>query len=500
MERSSGILLHMTSLPGKYGIGTMGQEAYRFVDFLEKSGQKIWQILPLGHTGYGDSPYQCFSAFAGNPLLIDLEKLSEQGLLTREELPEHEEFPEHEVDYGWVFHYKYELLKKAYDRFLRSDDNRLKKQYQEFCGENGWWLEDYVQFMAIKDDHQGQPWWDWEDDIRLRKSEAMMAYKQKLAKEMDFYRFLQVMFYHQWLDLKSYANEKNILIFGDLPIYVAFDSAESWGHPELFDFDENLQPRTVAGVPPDYFSETGQLWGNPIYDWKYLEKHGFQWWIDRIKANFLLYDILRIDHFRGLAAYWAVPSGEKTAIKGKWIKAPGEKMLQAVYNALGDKPIIAENLGVITPDVEELREKFGMPGMKILQFAFDSAEENDFIPHTYDKNSVVYTGTHDNNTTVGWFKHSPPEDKERMHDYFCLDDNDPAWSFIRLAWSTVADIAIAPLQDILRLDEDARMNFPGKSPGYWKWRFTRDMLTEEHIQDLKKITEVYGRKKEEGRG
>ncbi len=493
MERSSGILLHITSLPGRYGIGTMGREACHFVDFLVASGQKLWQILPLGHTGYGDSPYQCFSAFAGNPLIIDLEKLVEQQLLTPDDLPDHEHFSDDEVDYGKQFHEKYVLLEEAYKRFQEIDAPEMKQQYESFCTSNNWWLDDYAFFMALKIHYGGKAWNEWDDQIRKREPGALERYREHLADTIGFYSFLQFLFYQQWLELKTYANTNNIKIIGDLPIYVAFDSADAWANPEIFDFDENLNPRTVAGVPPDYFSETGQLWGNPIYDWEYLKEQGFRWWIDRIKANFLLYDILRIDHFRGLAAYWSVPYGEETAINGKWIDAPGEAMLRAVYDALGEKPIIAENLGVITPDVEELREQFNMPGMKILQFAFDSGEDNDFIPHTYDKNSVVYTGTHDNNTTVGWFKHSPPQDKQHMHDYFCLHENDPAWSLIRLAWSTVSNIAIAPMQDLLRLDEDARMNFPGKSPGYWKWRYRKELLTQEHVEWLRRITRVYGR-------
>ncbi len=493
MERKSGILLHVTSLPGKYGIGTMGSEARAFVDFLVASGQKLWQILPLGHTGYGDSPYQCFSAFAGNPLLIDLEKLVQESLLDRKELPENEHFPDDQVDYGKVFRYKYALLGKAYDRFLDSKGAKIKQQFETFCTGNKKWLDDYALFMALKDHHEGKPWLEWSDQIKMREADAIKRYEQHLSKEVGFYRFLQFVFYHQWLELKSYANVNKVQIIGDIPLYVALDSADAWANPELFDFDETMTPRTIAGVPPDYFSATGQLWGNPIYDWKYLEQNNFQWWIDRIQANFLLYDILRIDHFRGLAAYWAVPYGEETAINGKWIDAPGHAMLKAVYKELGEKPIIAENLGVITPDVEEMREAFNMPGMKILQFAFDSGEENEFIPHTYDKNSVVYTGTHDNNTTLGWYHESSEQDKQNVRDYFCFDDNDPAWSFIRLAWSTVSNVAIVPMQDILRLGAEARMNFPGKSPGYWKWRYTKKMITEEHVSELLRITKIYGR-------
>ncbi len=492
MERSSGILLHITSLPGKYGIGTMGREAFSFVDFLVESGQKLWQILPLGHTSYGDSPYQCFSAFAGNPLLIDLEKLLDEGLLQHTDLPDDNKFPQHEVDYGKVFNYKYTVLEKAYTNF-KKPHRENGKEFSTFCEANKTWLDDYAFFMALKGYHDGKSWQEWDIHIRQREGKAMERYHEHLQEQIEFFRFIQFLFYRQWLELKSHANLNGIRIIGDLPLYVALDSADAWANPENFDFDENLRPNTVAGVPPDYFSETGQLWGNPIYNWDRLKKEGFRWWVDRIKANFLLYDILRIDHFRGLAAYWSIPSGEETAIKGQWIKAPGQEMLQAIYDQLGSSPIIAENLGVITPDVEAMRNHFDMPGMKILQFAFDSGEENDFIPHTYQNNSVVYTGTHDNNTTLGWWHEAKEEEKQNARDYLCLNEEDPAWSFVRLAWSSVSDMAIAPLQDILRLGAEGRMNFPGKSPGYWKWRYHKEMLTPGHAEDLLKLTKTYGR-------
>jgi 4-alpha-glucanotransferase len=492
-ERSSGILLHITSLPGKYGIGTMGREAYEFVDFLVESGQKLWQILPLGHTGYGDSPYQCFSAFAGNPLLIDLEKLVEQGLLSSEDLPQ-ESFDEGSVDFGAVFNYKYPLLKKAYTNFVRQNNKFRHTQFENFYSRNEQWLDDYAFFMAVKIQQKGKAWTEWDRQIKFREPEAINRYSEELADEINFYRFVQFLFYRQWLELKSYANLNDIKIFGDIPLYVAFDSADAWANPELFEFDKELNPIHVAGVPPDYFSETGQLWGNPIYDWDYLEEQGFQWWIERIRASFLLYDILRIDHFRGLAAYWAVPFGEKTAMKGEWVRAKGREMLEAVVDALGGVQIIAEDLGVITPDVVELRDDFGMPGMKILQFAFDSGEENEFIPHTYEKNTVVYTGTHDNDTTLGRFQEANEADKQMMRDYFHINENDPAWSFIRLAWSTVSNMALAPLQDVLRLDTNARMNFPGKASGYWRWRYKKGELTSQHAEDLMKLTRIFGRR------
>lgn len=492
-KRSSGILLHITSLPGKYGIGTLGREAYNFVDFLVESGQKIWQILPLGHTGYGDSPYQCYSAFAGNPLLIDVEKLVEEDLLQKEDLPENIYFDEDNVDYGKVHDNHYPLLKKVYQNH-KSQNNILREiRFENFCNSNALWLEDYAFFMALKKHFKGVAWTDWEADIKLKKQDSLNYYREQLADDINYYRFIQFLFYKQWLELKSYANLNDVKIIGDIPLYVAFDSSDAWANPDIFDFDERMNPINVAGVPPDYFSATGQLWGNPIYNWRRLKETGFQWWIDRVAANFTLYDILRIDHFRGLAAYWAVPFGEKTAINGRWIEAPGGEMLQAVYDALGELPIIAEDLGVITPDVVELRNRFGMPGMKILQFAFDSGEENDFMPHTFDKNCVVYTGTHDNDTTLGQYIQSSEADKKFMHEYFHVDEKDPAGSFIKLAWSTVGNIAIAPMQDVFRLDSQARMNFPGKASGYWKWRYTKGMITQKHADELRKLTKLYGR-------
>ncbi len=492
-KRSSGILLHITSLPGKYGIGNMGREAYDFVDFLVKSGQKIWQILPLGHTGYGDSPYQCYSAFAGNPLLINLERLTEEGLLKKSDLPDNIYFDDENVDYGKVHEIKYPLLHQAYENHM-SQKNKLRNiRFESFCRKNQKWLEDYAFFMALKKHFKGIAWTEWEHDIKMKKDDSMNYYREHLKNDINYFRFIQYLFYSQWLELKAYANLNEISIIGDIPLYVAFDSSDAWANPEIFDFDEHMNPVKVAGVPPDYFSETGQLWGNPLYNWEKLREDNYQWWIDRIEANFTLYDILRIDHFRGLAAFWAVAFGEKTAINGSWIEAPGSEMLQSVFDALGPLPIIAEDLGVITPDVVELRDRFGLPGMKILQFAFDSGEENDFMPHTYNKNCAVYTGTHDNDTTLGQFIQSQQTDLELMQNYFHVEKKDPAWSFIKLAWSTVGNVAIAPLQDVLRLGTEARMNFPGKASGYWKWRFTKNMLTEKHEDELLKITRLYGR-------
>ena len=491
-ERSSGILLHITSLPGKYGIGTMGEEAYRFIDFLIESQQKVWQILPLGHTGFGDSPYQCFSAFAGNPLIIDLERLVWEGYLHQHDLPETTGFSHDEAEFAKVNEYLYPLLSKAYTQF-KTRFGVDKYKYEAFCRQNKYWLEDYALFMALKKHFNNKSWNNWTSDIKLRKPEALEKYKIELKDQIGFYKFIQFVFYKQWAEIKSYANINGISVIGDIPLYVAFDSADAWANPEIFEFDEDMNPVNVAGVPPDYFSETGQLWGNPIYNWDYLQQTEFHWWIERIKANFKLYDVLRIDHFRGLAAYWAVPYGEKTAIKGEWVNAPGFELFETILEKLGDLPIIAEDLGVITPDVEQLRDGFEFPGMKILQFAFDMSEENCFLPHTFNSNCIVYTGTHDNDTTLGRYNESSPEEKKMMQEYFNIDHSDPAWSFIRLAWSTVAYMAIVPMQDILRLDTQARMNFPGKPSGYWKWRYKKGDLKAEHAAFLRSITKLFGR-------
>ena len=492
MERSSGILLHITSLPGKYGIGSMGKEAYQFVDFLIESGQKIWQILPLGHTGYGNSPYQCFSAFAGNPLLIDIDTLVDDGLLNINDIPQ-KDFPNHKVDYNAVVDFMYPLLGKAYNNFANNKSPVLKRKFEKFCFKNSFWLEDYAFFMALKNRHNGEPWTNWEHKIKTRDHNTLNHFRHELKDEIEYYRFIQFLFFKQWLQLKSYANRNDIKIFGDLPIYVAFDSSDAWANPDIFEFDENMNPINVAGVPPDYFSETGQLWGNPLYNWERLKETGFKWWLERIGQNFTLYDILRIDHFRGLAAYWSVPYGEENAINGRWAPAPGLQLLNTVFDTFGDAPIVAEDLGVITPDVVELREGFNLPGMKILQFAFDTAEENNFLPHTYTQNFVVYTGTHDNDTTLGHYKKSKEEEKQMMRDYFNIDESDVCRSYIKLAWSTVANTAIAPLQDLLRLDTEARMNFPGVPSGYWEWRYEKNMLTKEHADELYDITKLYGR-------
>ncbi|NPV38444.1 MAG: 4-alpha-glucanotransferase [Brevinematales bacterium] len=493
--RSSGVLLHITSLPNRYGIGSMGKEAYRFVDFLVSARQKLWQVFPLGPTGFGDSPYQCFSAFAGNPLLIDLELLVEQGLLSKKDLEGAPVFPEDKVDYGAVIHFKFPLLRKAYENFVVKAEKQplLKEKFERFCERHKNWLDDFALFMALKEEFGGRSWLEWEKDVRFRKPETIKAYSLKLADKIVFQKFRQYLFFDQWHDLRAYANKNGVQIVGDIPIFVAMDSADVWAHPELFYFDPELKPTKVAGVPPDYFSATGQLWGNPLYYWPEHEKTNFQWWISRIESMMELVDIIRIDHFRGFAGYWAIPYGEKTAINGQWEKAPGMALFTAVEKALGKLPIIAEDLGVITPDVVELRDHFQFPGMKVLQFAFDSNEENDHLPHQMVPNSVIYTGTHDNDTCRGWFEKAKPSDQQYALEYLKSNGKEVWWDFIQAAWASVARIAIAPMQDILGLGSSARMNFPGVASGNWQWRMKSSDLKPALARRLAHLTRIYGR-------
>ncbi len=493
LQRSSGILLHITSLPGKYGIGTFADEAYKFVDFLISARQKVWQLLPLGHTGYGDSPYQCYSAFAGNPMMIGLELLQQKSYLKESDLEINQEFDDASVEYDKVYAHKMPLLTKAAETFLSQAKLADQTRFEIFCEENDYWLNDYATFVAIKQKHEGKPWWEWEEGLRMRRDDAMEKISFELSAAIQVLKVIQFFFYTQWIDLRSYANRNGIKIIGDIPLYIAHDSADAWCHHKNFWFDEERNPVRVAGVPPDYFSETGQLWGNPLYDWEYMQQDEFKWWIERVKANFVLYDYLRIDHFRGLAAYWAVPFGETTAIKGEWLPAPGKALLETIMEKLGELPIIAEDLGVITPDVIELRDGFNFPGMKILQFAFDSGEENDFLPHTYPRHCIVYTGTHDNDTSLGWFVASKEKDRQALSDYYHPDEREISWSFIKLAASSVADLAIVPLQDVLKLGSEARMNTPGTASGNWKWRFKSGELKDDYALRLKRIGKTFGR-------
>ena len=494
-ERSSGILFHPTSLPGKYGIGTLGKEAYAFIDFLKKSRQKLWQIFPLGPTGYGDSPYQSFSSFAGNPYLIDFDLLIEAHLLSEEDLRDvffgdNEEY----IDYGAIYNQKYPLLRKAYENFKSSDNHEMKENLEHFKRENASWLNDYSLYISLKNHFNGLPWNEWAHDIKNREHGAMEHYRNELADDIEYHNFIQFLFFKQWGDVKRYANENGIKIIGDIPIFVAADSSDAWANPEIFLFDEERKPVKVAGVPPDYFSATGQLWGNPLYNWQKLKETNYSWWVERVRANLSTCDIIRIDHFRGFEAYWAVPYGDDTAINGQWEPGPGIDLFNAIKSQLGELPIIAEDLGLMTQGVIDLREATGFPGMKILGFAFDSGEENDYLPHTYTKNCVVYTGTHDNDTLIGWFQKAKEEDRQFARDYLnSRSDDEIHWDAIRGAWSSVASMAISPVQYFLGLGSEARINTPGVAAGNWQWRLRHGVLTDELAERIAKLTRVYSR-------
>jgi len=504
-SRSSGILLHPTSLPGRFGIGDLGSEAYRFADFLADTKQRLWQVLPLGPIGYGNSAYQCHSVFAGNPLLISLDTLSDEGMLQAADLANVPHFPEHSVDFDAVRDFKCPLLQKSFQAFEEKASAGQRAEFESFCNDKALWLDGFALYTALKGAHGLQAWNTWEDDIKLRRPTAVKRWRRKLAREIRYRKYQQFQFFKQWTRLKKYCNDRGIRLFGDMPIYVSLDSDTVWLHPELFYLDENGRPTVVAGVPPDYFSATGQLWGNPIYRWDLMDKDGYAWWIERIQATLSLVDIVRLDHFRGFAKYWEIPGGDTTARNGRWVPGPGAALFQAILKALGNVPIIAEDLGVITPEVDALRERFGFPGMRVLQFAFGSDHKaDDYRPHNYPRNCVVYTGTHDNNTTIGWFKEEVVGDTTQSREireserrlalkYMGSDGREVNWDFIRLALMSVADTAIIPLQDVLGLGSEARMNRPATASGNWAWRFTRDMLTDEIKTRLRDLTTLYGR-------
>lgn len=497
MDRSSGVIMHISSLPGKYGIGTFGEEAYKFGDFLKEAGQKYWQILPLGPTSFGDSPYQSFSAFAGNPYFIDFDLLRKDGLLEKEDY-ESVDFGsnEEDIDYGIIFRNKMKVLRKAYENSKSKDIKELKL----FIEEEDAWLDDYALYMSVKNSFDLRSWQTWDEDIRLRKPEAMSKYKEELKDDISYWKFLQFEFFKQWTKLKTYLNELGIEIIGDMPIYVAEDSADVWANPDAFMLDkETLRPLKVAGCPPDIFSATGQLWGNPIYDWNHMEKDHYKWWIDRIRQSFKIYDVLRIDHFKGFESYWSIPYGDKTAENGEWVKGPGIKVFNAIKDALGDVNIIAEDLGTLTEETIKLRNDTGYPGMKILTFAFDSDYNNPFLPHNYDKNFIVYTGTHDNDTVRGWMeKTGEKEYVEKAIEYLKLTEEEGySWGFIRSAWSSVADIAIAQMQDFLDLGNSARMNLPSTLGINWRWRMKARAYDNKLAKRMKEMTKIYGRYVEE---
>ncbi|MBO1351817.1 MAG: 4-alpha-glucanotransferase [Hormoscilla sp. GUM202] len=493
--RRSGILLHPTSFPSRFGIGDLGDQAYRFIDFLAESLQQVWQVLPLGPTGFGNSPYMSYAAMAGNPMLLSPEKLLEEGLLAEEDLANLPEFPIDTVDFDRAIKVKIPLLQKAYSNFQAQASAKMRKEFEQFCFWKASWLDDYALYMALKDANEGAAWNTWAAEIAKRQPTALKKWQQNLSKKVFYYKYIQFEFFRQWSELKSYANSKGVEIVGDIPIYVAHDSADVWAHPETFCLDEKTGEATLmAGVPPDYFSETGQLWGNPIYDWKNLQKTGFQWWIQRFQAMLDYVDWIRIDHFLGFEGYWAVPQGETTAINGEWMKAPGDAFFETLKQKLGMLPVLAEDLGVITPEVEELRDKFGFPGMKVLHFAFGSGPGNPFLPFNLPRNCLVYTGTHDNDTTVGWFNQLPDWERDAVLRYIGHVSPDGIhWDLIRIAFSSVADWAIVPLQDYLGLDSNARMNFPGLVEGNWDWRYRQDSLSEWLSSRLKQMTETYGR-------
>jgi len=498
-ERASGVLLHPTSLPGRYGIGDLGPSAYRFIDWLAEAGCKLWQVLPLGPTGYGDSPYQCFSAFAGNPYLISPDFLLRDDLLHPDDLAEIPDFPEDEVDFGRVIPWKLNLLERAFIRFkstpkpVRQDPSTsLKASYDHFCAENVSWLSDYAMFMALKEANGGGAWSGWPEPLRKRDNDALAEASQRHADAVERYSFYQFIFFRQWMSVRDHAHSRGIQLIGDAPIFVAYDSADVWAHPELFFLDDEGQPTVVAGVPPDYFSRTGQLWGNPLYRWPAHKQTDYDWWIARFRATFKQTDIVRLDHFRGFAGYWEIPADSPTAESGRWVPGPGEDFLAAVKSALGELPIIAEDLGEITPDVIELRDQFNLPGMKILQFGF-SGPNNEFLPHNYPQHCVTYTGTHDNDTSHGWYESALEHESDFARRYLNIDGSNFAWNLVRAAWASVAVYAIAPMQDLLGLGTDARMNFPSTLGGNWRWRFTEDVLSDDLRGRLAELNYLYRR-------
>ena len=506
-ERASGILLHPTSLPSKFGIGDFGKSAFDFVDFLVTSKQTLWQVLPLGQTGYGDSPYQCFSAFAGNVFLISLEKLVEDGFLSKKDIADVPDFPVDRVDFGKVIDYKLPILRKAFENFRKTDDETIAQEFRGFCHENAFWLDDYALFRAIKLANDQVSWQDWDEKLKLRDADALRKARLDLDDEDFAQKFYQFVFFRQWNSVKSYANENGIRIIGDVPIFIALDSADVWCNPTQFKLNEDGTPKVVAGVPPDYFSKTGQLWGNPIYNWDLMRSTGFQWWVDRVRHTLKTVDIVRIDHFRGFAASWEVPGGDKTAERGQWVNVPGKDLFNTLKWVFGDLPILAEDLGVITPDVEELRDSFGFPGMRILQFAWGGDSKNIDLPHNYIPNSCVYTGTHDNDTTVGWFNSKAGKGSDRdakqikKEKDFCLkylrsDGKEIHWDFIRAILGSVANTAIIPMQDLLGLGTEARMNLPASESGNWQWRCEAKDFEKKIAQRLADLSEMFGRNQE----
>ncbi len=506
-QRASGILLHPTSLPSKFGIGDLGETAYQFIEFLSRSGQKLWQVLPLGPTGYGNSPYMSFSAIAGNPYLISPELLAKQHLLQDEDWEDIPDFDQDRVDFAAVMPYKRKLLETAYTRFKKGFTDQdpqhhhdlylVQEQFKKFCYEETDWLEDYVLFMALHEENPEVLWNNWEPAIARREPQALQKKCEELQDRIGFHRFLQFIFFDQWIKLKQYANMRDIRIIGDIPIYVSHNSADVWANPENFALEpETYEVLQMAGVPPDYFSATGQLWGNPVYNWDYLKETDFAWWIDRFRFLHRYVDIIRIDHFRGFESFWQVPTGEVNAINGEWEPALGTELFTKLNEVMGELPILAEDLGVITPEVVKLRDDFGFPGMQVLLFAFGGDSSNFHLPHHYVHNSVVYTGTHDNDTAVGWWQRSSKQEKQLFYRYVVgFAAGEPInWVLIRMAMASVSVIAIVPLQDVLGLDNSARMNMPGTATGNWSWRYSdSDLLNQDLSDRLLEVTQLYSR-------
>jgi len=491
--RSCGTLVHPTSFPSKYGMGDLGHEAYEFINFLEETGQTIWQVLPLSPAGYGNSPYASYSAFAGNPYLISPDKLQEKGYISADDLSAAILPITTEADYATSYEKKELLYKKAFESFKASGSKTDQKRLKEFKKRNSYWLDDYTLFMACSISNDRKPWNKWEKDLAQRKPAAIKKAAKRFSDEIEYQTWLQFEFFEQWNTLKDYANSKNIRVVGDIPIFVDHNSADVWSHPEFFAVDKQGNRELVAGVPPDYFSETGQLWGNPLYKWSAIKKDGFSWWLERFKQMFDLFDAIRVDHFRGFDEYWEVKASEQTAINGEWVKAPGVELFTTIKEKLGSLPIIAEDLGLMTQGVEDLRDQFNFPGMKILQFAFDSDSTNSFLPHNYPQNCVTYTGTHDNDTTIGWYTSAPGVEQHRAREYTRSDGSNIQWELIRLGMFSVADQAIFPLQDFMNLDSKHRMNTPGTVGDNWMWRYTPDMLQNVDKQRIRKMAEMSNR-------
>ena len=490
MKRASGVLLPVSSLPSKYGIGCFSKEAYKWIDQLKEAGQSYWQILPLAPTSYGDSPYQSFSSFAGNPYFIDLEELIAEGVLTKKECDAVDFGKDASyIDYGKIYENRFKLLRLAYERSNINEN----EAYHKFVWENGYWLNDYALFMAVKTKFDGAAWSEWAEDIKKRYDYALDYYRKECYFEIEFYKYLQFVFAKQWGKLKAYANEKGIEIIGDMPIYVAFDSADAWASPELFQFDENFEPYAVAGCPPDAFAEDGQLWGNPLYRWDYHKRTDYDWWTKRMAHSFNMYDVVRIDHFRGFDEYYSIPYGDKTALNGHWEKGPGVELFRRLEAKLGQKQIIAEDLGLQTPTVAQLLKDSGYPGMKVLEFAFDPREKSNYLPHSYDRNCIVYTGTHDNETLVQWYNGLDKESRAFAEEYMNnkhIPEDEKYWDFIRLAMMSCANTCVIPAQDYLGLDKEARINFPSTLGENWKWRINSRMFTKALIKKIRALTKI----------